>query len=124
MHCYLLPLAAMLFLSPGLIAQPSDPIRAKLDDAKQKHTAAQAKQREDIREALDKKEATARAGGDKKAVDALLEQRKAFETDGTILPLFQRPSGPTQQRRTARFLPRSTRRSRHTSEPRTTKKPN
>jgi hypothetical protein len=63
----------------------ADPIKGKLDKAKAAFSAEQEKIRQDIGTYLDRREETARKAGDKKAVDLVKAERKAFE-DNSELP--------------------------------------
>ena len=63
----------------------ADPIQVKLEKAKAAFSAEQEKFRQDIGTYFDRREELARKAGDKKAIDVIKTERKAFE-DRSELP--------------------------------------
>jgi hypothetical protein len=77
--------SAALFIPLGLaLAQEADEIKAKLDKAKEAYTQAAERARQDLYDAFDKKEESARSSGNKKLVDQIKAERKAFEESGKL----------------------------------------
>jgi hypothetical protein len=62
-----------------------DPIKAKLDEAKQQYSKTADKLRKSVLDELDKRETAAREKGDKKVVDQIKADREAF-TDRDVAP--------------------------------------
>ena len=79
-------LSVGLFFAPlGIaFAQEPDEIKDKLDKAKQAYTQAAERARQDLYDAIDKKEESARSSGNKKLVDQIKAERKAYEESGKL----------------------------------------
>lgn len=68
--------AAMALLASG---QDEDPVKAKLDKAKAAYAADAKKFRDEVGSLFDKREEAARKDGNKKLLDQIKDERKAFE---------------------------------------------
>jgi hypothetical protein len=79
--------ALLVFAALPRTARAEDPVRAKLDDAKEAYEAALEKYRATACEFFDRREKAAREKGDKKQVDQIKKERQAFE-DKDELPNF------------------------------------
>lgn len=78
----LLALPAVVVMALFARARDDDPILAKLDKAKTTYTLELVKYQTEVNASFDKREEAARKAGDKKAVDAIKVERKAFEERG------------------------------------------
>jgi ribosome maturation factor RimP len=70
--------------SSVLQANAADPVRVRLDNAKDTYLDEIESQRKTLIEALDRKEESARNVGNKKLVDQVKAERSAFLDDGTL----------------------------------------
>lgn len=86
-------------LCPGRGADDANEVRAKLLKAKTEYEADAQKFNKAVAESLAAREATARKNGNKKALDEVKAQRKAFEDGGELPPLL--PPGSLTQMRAA-----------------------
>ncbi len=81
MHCRLTTLLIVLILNLASSAclADDDPVKLKLDKAKAAYDAAMDKARNAVGEYFDKREEAARKDGNKKLVDEIKVERKAFD---------------------------------------------
>jgi len=95
--------AMMMFITAGLGSAQADgeAVKEKLFQAKKEYDTEVQKFRKAVFDLFDKREDSARAAGDKKAVDLVKAERDAFNKDGVVPALL--PMAVRQQVNTARM---------------------
>jgi hypothetical protein len=84
MTCRVLILGAILTALACASASAADPVAEKLEKAKKTYAAELEKFQKDVAASLDKREEAARKAGDKKLVDQIKAERKAFDEKGEV----------------------------------------
>lgn len=97
--CALALVGSVSALCPGRGADDANEVRSKLLRAKTEYETEVQKFNKVVTESLDAREATARKNGNKKALDEVKAQRKAFEDAGELPPTL--PPGSLTQMRAA-----------------------